>query len=119
MESRVALASTFSVRRRESPINSWLTARSLSESPARSRAELCSAIADLPWVRRGALVCNGYGMTETGPTCFLMSPDWVTRKIGSVGKAQFLVSARIVGSDGEDVAAVGEIRMHGTFHWSK
>jgi fatty-acyl-CoA synthase len=53
---------------------------------------------------RGALVCNGYGMTETGPTCFLMSPEWVTRRIGSVGKPQLLVSARIVDAKGRDVA---------------
>ncbi|MBU6298046.1 MAG: AMP-binding protein [Alphaproteobacteria bacterium] len=59
------------------------------------------------FARQGALVCNGYGMTETGPTCFLMSPDWVTRKVGSVGKPQLLVSAKIADLDGHEVA-VGE-----------
>lgn len=67
------------------------------------------------FARRGALVCNGYGMTETGPTCFLMSPDWVTRKIGSVGRPQLLVSARIVDSNGDDVSdgEIGEMWISG------
>ncbi|MDE2134917.1 MAG: AMP-binding protein [Alphaproteobacteria bacterium] len=67
------------------------------------------------FARRGALVCNGYGMTETGPTCFLMSPDWVTRKAGSIGKPQLLVSTRIVDTNGEDVAdgETGEIWISG------
>ncbi len=56
------------------------------------------------YLERGARVCNGMGMTETGPTVFLMDPAMVEEKIGSVGKAQFLAAVRIVGSDGRDVA---------------
>jgi fatty-acyl-CoA synthase len=53
---------------------------------------------------RGATVLNGMGMTETGPTVFLMDADNAHRKIGSVGKPQILASVRLVGDDGRDVA---------------
>jgi len=53
---------------------------------------------------RGATVLNGMGMTETGPTVFLMDEANAMNKIGSVGKPQLLASVRLVGSDGIDVA---------------
>ncbi|MCH7895103.1 MAG: long-chain fatty acid--CoA ligase [Proteobacteria bacterium] len=56
------------------------------------------------YIVRGARVCNGMGMTETGPTVFIMDPEMVSRKIGSVGKPQLLSSVRIVDSRGRDVA---------------
>lgn len=64
---------------------------------------------------KGALVCNGYGMTETGPTAFVGSPEIALSKVGSVGKPQILLEARIVGKDGEDApnGAEGEIWMRG------
>jgi fatty-acyl-CoA synthase len=52
---------------------------------------------------RGATVLNGMGMTETGPTLFLMDPENAAIKIGSVGKPQLLSMARLVGPDGKDV----------------
>lgn len=52
---------------------------------------------------RGARVCNGMGMTETGPTVFLMDPETVDSKIGSVGKPQLLSTVRLAGPDGKDV----------------
>jgi len=55
------------------------------------------------YLERGARVCNGMGMTETGPTVFIMDPAMVDRKIGSVGKPQVLARVRLVGSDGRDV----------------
>ena len=55
------------------------------------------------YLERGARVCNGMGMTETGPTVFIMQPSMVDRKIGSVGKAQVLARVRLVGADGRDV----------------
>lgn len=51
----------------------------------------------------GATVLNGMGMTETGPTVFLMDEANAPRKIGSVGKPQLLASVRLVGPDGRDV----------------
>ena len=55
------------------------------------------------YLERGARVCNGMGMTETGPTVFIMDPAMVDRKIGSVGKPQVLARVRLVGTDGRDV----------------
>ncbi len=52
---------------------------------------------------RGATVLNGMGMTETGPTVFLMDEANAMNKIGSVGKPQLLASVRLVDADGNDV----------------
>jgi fatty-acyl-CoA synthase len=67
------------------------------------------------YAAKGVRVCNGYGMTETGPTAFVASPDEALTKIGSVGKPQLLLDVRIVGADGRDVAdgETGEIWMRG------
>lgn len=51
----------------------------------------------------GVRVCNGMGMTETGPTAFLADPADAWEKIGSVGKPQLLCSVRIVDCEGRDV----------------
>jgi fatty-acyl-CoA synthase len=51
----------------------------------------------------GVRVCNGMGMTETGPTAFLADPTDAWERIGSVGKPQLLCSVRIVDGEGEDV----------------
>ncbi|MEZ6023131.1 MAG: long-chain fatty acid--CoA ligase [Hyphomonadaceae bacterium] len=67
------------------------------------------------YAAKGAHVCNGYGMTETGPTAFVAAPEDALTKIGSVGKPQMLLEARVVGPDGRDVAAgeSGEVWMRG------
>lgn len=67
------------------------------------------------YLARGARVCNGMGMTETGPTAFLMDPDNAPFKVGSVGKPQLLCQVRITGWDGRDVALgeTGEIWFRG------
>ena len=64
---------------------------------------------------RGATVLNGMGMTETGPTVFLMDEANAMNKIGSVGKPQLLASVRLVGADGHDVTrgATGELWFQG------
>jgi len=59
------------------------------------------------YAARGALVLNGMGMTETGPTVFLMDAANAGRKVGSVGKPQLLSAVRLVGADGTDVP-IGE-----------
>ena len=56
----------------------------------------------------GVRVCNGMGMTETGPTAFLVDPADAWDRIGSVGKPQLLCSVRIVDERSRDVAD-GEI----------
>jgi fatty-acyl-CoA synthase len=51
----------------------------------------------------GVRVCNGMGMTETGPTAFLADPADAWDRIGSVGKPQLLCSVRIVDEAGRDL----------------
>lgn len=55
------------------------------------------------FLARGAAVCNGMGMTETGPTVFLMDAARAAEKIGSVGKPQILAEVRLVDIEGRDV----------------
>jgi fatty-acyl-CoA synthase len=43
------------------------------------------------------------GMTETGPTVFLMDPEHAVERIGSVGKPQLLSQVRLVDANGRDV----------------
>ena len=59
----------------------------------------------------GIRLCNGMGMTETGPTAFLQSPADAWQKIGAIGRPQLLCSVRLVDGAGRDVAegAVGEL----------
>ncbi|WP_064742461.1 AMP-binding protein, partial [Azospirillum sp. B4] len=67
------------------------------------------------FVERGALVCNGMGMTETGPTLFLNDPAGAVARVGSIGKPQILCRVRVVDGDGRDVAPgqVGEAWVKG------
>ncbi len=67
------------------------------------------------FLAKGVSVCNGCGMTETGPTVFLMDAGHVRTKIGSVGKPQILVDVRLVDEAGADVPPgdVGELWIAG------
>jgi fatty-acyl-CoA synthase len=67
------------------------------------------------YAAKGVRVCNGYGMTETGPTAFIAAREDALTKIGSVGKPQMLLDVRIVDANGNDVAEgeTGEIWMRG------
>ncbi|MBY6068523.1 AMP-binding protein [Leisingera aquaemixtae] len=60
----------------------------------------------------GANVLNGMGMTETGPTVFLMDPAHAAEKIGSVGKPQSLVEVRLAGV-AEGAEGAGELQLRG------
>ena len=64
---------------------------------------------------RGANVRNGFGMTETGPTVFLMDEASVAAKTGSVGKAQILTEVRIVNELEMPIEGVGtgELQVRG------
>ncbi len=65
--------------------------------------------------KRGVRVCNGMGMTETGPTAFLVDAERAWDKIGSVGKPQILTAVRIIDAEGVDVAEgeTGEVLFAG------
>ena len=61
---------------------------------------------------RGLRVAEGFGMTETGPTGFLMPPDQAGLRPGSIGKPQLLTEARLDGvPDGQP--GTGELQMRG------
>jgi fatty-acyl-CoA synthase len=63
----------------------------------------------------GLRICNGMGMTETGPTAFLAAPADAWDHVGSVGKPQLLCSVRIVDAEGQDVGddVVGDLLFAG------
>ena len=61
---------------------------------------------------KGANVLNGMGMTETGPTVFLMDAARAAEKIGSIGKPQSLVQVRLAGV-AEDAGGAGELQLRG------
>jgi fatty-acyl-CoA synthase len=63
----------------------------------------------------GLRICNGMGMTETGPTAFLVDPADAWDRIGSVGKPQLLCSARIVDEADRELPddAVGDLQFSG------
>ncbi len=64
------------------------------------------------FAERGLNICNGFGMTETGPTAFLNDEDAAGSKIGSVGRAQMLTEARIDGVD-DGTPGNGELLLRG------
>lgn len=66
--------------------------------------------------RRGIRVQQGMGMTETGPTAFLLDQRHAMAKAGSVGKPQPFIDVRLVGPDGRDVpsGAAGEVLFKGS-----
>jgi fatty-acyl-CoA synthase len=51
----------------------------------------------------GITIRQGFGMTETGPTVFLIDEENALAKAGSVGKPQLFVDVKIVDRDGEEV----------------
>lgn len=67
------------------------------------------------FAKRDVLVCNGMGMTETGPTVFLMDRAHAKAKIGSVGKPQILAEVRVVDDHDRPLPAdhAGELQIRG------
>jgi fatty-acyl-CoA synthase len=67
------------------------------------------------FLAKGVVVCPGMGMTETGPTVFLMRPEEAVHNIGSIGKPHILTEVRLVDLDGRDVPTGerGEILFRG------
>lgn len=64
------------------------------------------------FAERGLNICNGFGMTETGPTALLNNEAAAPVKIGSVGKAQMLTEARIDGVE-DGTPGEGELLLRG------
>lgn len=67
------------------------------------------------YAERGIIIQQGFGMTETGPTVFLIDKEHAISKAGSVGKPQMHVMVRIVDREGRDVppGEVGELWIKG------
>ncbi len=67
------------------------------------------------YIAEGIYIRTGCGMTETGPTIFLLDEASVPYKIGSVGKPQLAVEVRIVDREGRDVppGEAGELLIRG------
>jgi fatty-acyl-CoA synthase len=67
------------------------------------------------FAEQGIRVRTGMGMTETGPTVFLLNEQDVLDKPGSVGRPQLLAEVRIVDADGRDlpVGEAGELLIRG------
>ncbi|CUH84109.1 AMP-binding protein [Thalassovita mediterranea] len=64
------------------------------------------------FAERGADVLNGMGMTESGPTVFLMDAAHAGDKIGSVGKPQSMAEVRLDGVP-DGVEGAGELHLRG------
>lgn len=67
------------------------------------------------YIERGIRFGQGFGMTETSPTVFMIDKDDYYKKIGSIGKPVMFVDIRIVDEDGNDLQAneVGELIFKG------
>jgi fatty-acyl-CoA synthase len=65
--------------------------------------------------RRGAVLKQGFGMTEVGVNCFAMTSKEAFTKVGSVGKPLLWTEARIAAEDGGELAPgeVGELWLRG------
>src|SRR5690606_11609955 len=65
------------------------------------------------YLERGVRLCQGYGLTETGPGALILVPDEVERMVGTAGVPHFFTDVRVVDSDGNPVAPGlrGEIQL--------
>ncbi len=74
---------------------------------------------------RGIIIQQGFGMTETGPTVFLIDREHAVTKAGSVGKPVLHTDVRIMDRDGNVLGpnAVGELCIRGgnvtTGYWNR
>ncbi|HEX4366515.1 MAG TPA: long-chain fatty acid--CoA ligase [Rhodopila sp.] len=77
------------------------------------------------WQHRGAVLQQGYGMTETSPLVLVLDREDAVRKAGSAGKPALHMEMRVVGDDGADapVGTVGELWVKGpnitTGYWNQ
>ena len=77
------------------------------------------------WQQRGIAVRQGYGLTEVGPNIFSLHQADAMRKIGSIGRPNFYVQARLVDDNGNDVGTneAGELIVRGPMvtpgYWQK
>lgn len=65
-------------------------------------APLPTALAEF-YADHDVIIRQGMGMTETGPTLFLVDEERAMEKVGSIGKPSVYVDARIVDEDGTEL----------------
>ena len=67
------------------------------------------------FIQAGFLFGQGFGMTETSPTLFMLSKHDARRKISSIGKPVAFCDYKLITSSGEEVGSgeVGEILVRG------
>jgi fatty-acyl-CoA synthase len=77
------------------------------------------------YTSKNIIIQQGFGMTETGPTVFLITKEDALRKAGSVGKPVMHTEVRIVDRDGHELGPdeVGELCVRGgnvtTGYWKR
>jgi fatty-acyl-CoA synthase len=77
------------------------------------------------FAERGILIQQGFGMTETGPTVFIIDRENAVRKAGSVGKPVLHTDVRIMDREGNVLGPgqVGELCVRGgnvtTGYWNR
>jgi fatty-acyl-CoA synthase len=67
------------------------------------------------YAEQGIIIQQGFGMTETGPTVFIINKEDAVRKAGSVGKPVMHTDVRIMDREGNVLGAneVGELCIRG------
>lgn len=77
------------------------------------------------WLAQGANVQQGFGMTETGPSCLALMAEDAERKVGSTGKPVMHIEVKVVDDDGKQVPTgeMGELWVKGPTitigYWNK
>lgn len=64
---------------------------------------------------KGVVFKQGFGMTEWGPGCFALAPENAASKVGSIGRPNFFVGARVVDDNNQPLGPgeVGELVFKG------
>jgi fatty-acyl-CoA synthase len=67
------------------------------------------------WQEQGAILQQGYGMTETSPLVLVLDKEDAVRKAGSAGKPALNMDMRVVAEDGTDAprGSIGELWVKG------
>ncbi len=67
------------------------------------------------WQEQGAILQQGYGMTETSPIVLVLDKEDAVRKAGSAGKPALNMDMRVVADDGADAprGTIGELWVKG------
>ena len=77
------------------------------------------------YAEKGIIIQQGFGMTETGPTVFIITEEDAVRKAGSVGKPVLHTDVRIMDREGNVLGPneVGELCIRGgnvtTGYWNR